>query len=50
MVFTTERLLKVAVESSREWDLNPRPLDSAQTLLTTELSDHEFNLLSEPTS
>ena len=26
MVFTTEGLLEVAIESWPEWDLNPRPL------------------------
>ena len=49
MVFTTEGFLEVAIESWPEWDLNPRPLNSVQTLLPTELSGHEFNLLSEPT-
>ena len=28
MVFTTEELLDLAIESWREWDLNPRPLNS----------------------
>ena len=32
MVFTTEGILEVAIESSPEWDLNPRPLDSVHTL------------------
>ena len=33
MVFTTEGFLEVAIESWRpEWDLNPRPLNSVQTL------------------
>ena len=32
MVFTTEGFLEVAIESWPEWDLNPRPLNSAQTL------------------
>ena len=32
MVFTTERFSKVAIESWLEWDLNQRPLNSAQTL------------------
>ena len=49
MVFTTEGFLEVAVESWPEWDLNPRPLNSVQTLQPTELSSHEFNSLSEPT-
>ena len=32
MVFTTEGFLEVAIESWSEWDLNPRPLNSVQTL------------------
>ena len=32
MVFTTEGLFEVAIESWSEWDLNPRPLNSVQTL------------------
>ena len=32
MVFTTEGLLEVAIESWPECDLNPRPLNSVQTL------------------
>ena len=32
MVFTTERFLEAAIESRPEWDLNPQPLNSAQTL------------------
>ena len=32
MVFTTERLFEVAIESWPEWDLNPRPLHSVQML------------------
>ena len=32
MVFTTEGLFEVAKESWPEWDLNPRPLNSVQTL------------------
>ena len=32
MVFTTEGLFEVAIESWPEWDLNPRPLNSIQTL------------------
>ena len=32
MVFTTEGLFKVAIESWPEWDLNPRRLFSFQTL------------------
>ena len=30
--FTTERSFEVAIESWPEWDLNPRPLNSVQTL------------------
>ena len=32
VVFTTEDLFEVATESWSEWDLNPRPLNSVQTL------------------
>ena len=32
MVFTTEGLFEVAIESWPEWDLSPRPLNSVQTL------------------
>ena len=31
MTFTTEGLFEVAIESWREWDLNPRPLNSVLT-------------------
>ena len=32
MVFTTDRLFEVAIESWPKWDLNPRPLNSVQTV------------------
>ena len=32
MVFTTEGLLEIAIESCPEWDLIPRPLKSVQRL------------------
>ena len=32
MVFITQGLLEVAIESWPEWDLNTRPLNSVQTL------------------
>ena len=32
MVFITEGFLEAAIESRPEWDLNPRPLNSVQTL------------------
>ena len=32
MVFTTEGLSEVAIESWPEWDLNPAPLNSTQIL------------------
>ena len=32
MVFITEGVLEAAIESWPEWDLNPRPLNSVQTL------------------
>ena len=49
MVFITEGFFEVAIESWPEWDLNPRPLNSVQTLSLTELSGHELNSHSEPT-
>ena len=49
MLFTTEGLLEVAIESWPDWDLNPQPLNFVQTLEPTGLSGHEFNPLSEPT-
>ena len=41
MVFTTEGFFEVAIESWPEWDLNPRPLNSVQTLKPTELYINE---------
>ena len=32
MAFTTDRLFEVAIESWHEWDMNPRPLNSVQTV------------------
>ena len=32
MVFTTDGFFEVAKERWPEWDLNPRPLNSVQTL------------------
>ena len=32
MVFTTEGLFKVTIESWPEWDLNPRPMNSILTV------------------
>ena len=49
MVFITEGFFEVAIESWPEWNLNPRPVNSVQTLQPTELSGHEFNSHSEPT-
>ena len=43
IVFTTEGLFEVATESWNEWDSNPRPLNSVQTLEPIEPSSHEFN-------
>ena len=48
MVFSTERLFQVAIESGPEWDLNPRPLNFVQTLRPSDLSSHEFKFHSEP--
>ena len=51
MVFTTEGLLEVAIESWPEWDLNPRPLhtythisfhDELAWPYTFEATDHLF--------
>ena len=42
MVFTTKEFLEVAIERWSEWDLNPRPLNSVQTLRPTELSGHHY--------
>ena len=39
----------IATESGSEWNLNPRPLNSAQVCQSTELSGHELNSHSEPT-
>ena len=49
MVFTTERLFQVAIETFLEWDLNSLPLNSVQMHWSTGLSSHEFNWHSEPT-
>ena len=34
----TEEFLEIAIESWSEWDLNPRPLNPAETLKPNELS------------
>ena len=39
MVFTTEGLFEVAIESWPEWDLNPRPLNSVQMLIVCSVSN-----------
>ena len=38
MVFTNEEFLEIAIKSWSEWDLNPQPLNSVQTLKPAELS------------
>ena len=48
MVLASEGFLEISIESRRDWDLNPRRLNSIHTLYLTELSGHEFNSLSEP--
>ena len=48
MIFTTQGFLEVTVQSWLEWDFNPQPLNSVQTLLPTGLSRREFNSHSEP--
>ena len=40
MVFTTEEFLEVTIESWSEWDLNPQPTNSVETLKPIELTDH----------
>ena len=50
MVFTTDKFFEVAIESLPEWKLlYPRPLNSVETLLATELPAHESNSHAEPT-
>ena len=41
MLFTTGGFLEVAIESWPEWDLNPGPLNSIQTLQPSKLSGHD---------
>ena len=41
MVFTTEGFFEVAIESWPEWDLNPRPLNSIQTLKLSSVRTHD---------
>ena len=43
IVLTTEGFFEEGIETSLVWDLNPRPLNSAQMLPPTEQSDNEFN-------
>ena len=49
MTFIAEGFLELVTESWPERDLNPRPLNSAQTLKSTELLGHDFNSHPEPT-
>ena len=49
MAFTTDKFFEVAINSWREWDFNPRPVNSHEMFSPTELSGHEFNSHSEPT-
>ena len=44
VVFTTEGFFEVAIESWPEWDSNPRPMNSFQTLQPTELPGHESQI------
>ena len=49
MVFTTVGLFEVAIESWSEWDLNPRPLNSVQTLsLSLCLYIYTYNSITSP--
>ena len=43
MLFITDSFFEVAIESYPWWDLNPRLLNSVQTLEPTELSSHKLN-------
>ena len=43
MVFTTDEFFEVAIENWLEWDLNPRHLNSVQTLKPTVLSGYVLN-------
>ena len=38
MIFTTEKLFVVPIGFCPEWDLNPRPLNSVQTLYISVLN------------
>ena len=49
MIVTTDRFFEVAVESWLDSALNPRPMNSVQTPLPSELSDDEFNSHSKTT-
>ena len=42
-------IFEVVVENWCEWDLNPRPLNSVQEIDPNEVSDHDFNSVSELT-
>ena len=48
MVLTTDGFLELAIESWSEWNLNPRALNSIQTLKPADLSGHEFHMHSQP--
>ena len=45
MVFTTEGLSEVALESWPEWDLNPRPLNSVYIYIYIYIYDLVINLV-----
>ena len=49
MAFPTKGFVEVAIESGPDWNLNPEPPNSFQTLQPTKLSGHVFNSHSEPT-
>ena len=57
MVFTTEGLFEVAIESWPEWDLNPRPMNtfrrsnrlSYQAMSSTRTQPEAFNFIKKET-
>ena len=48
MFFTTEGFFVESIESWREWDLDPQPLNSVEIFEPLEPSGHEFNFQLEP--
>ena len=46
MVFTTDRFFEVTIDSWPEWDLDPWPLNSVQTLWPTDALTHTYMYIS----